>query len=43
MPGPGGGLIYVKFPSGTIGVSSYDLSPVRKGELGGAGRRRRRK
>lgn len=40
LPGPGGGLIYVQFPSGTIGVSKYDLQAVAKGELGGARRRR---
>ena len=42
MHGPGGGLIYVRWPNGvTVGVSPRDLMSAGSG-LGGARRRRRR-
>lgn len=36
MPGPGGGLVYVKWANGsTMGVSSYDIERAKRGGLNG--------
>lgn len=44
MPGPGGGLVYVKWDGGcTVGVAPQDLARGKKGGLAGPRRRRRKR